>query len=304
MIEEANVPLPCHEEAWTATDAESWLIAMHRHTSKCTPDGRPTIGEESIPRLIDALSCLTLESFEPAMIQPSKPSEPIGSLNLLGSPSQTSHRFASNPEIRRLGTFANLVLQHCGKIAFKNPQLMGTLIRCWTRSVPQIHPKEKEEEKNSNGEHTPPRLSSVIEWSGSDSHTSNQQVWDDLYTPPPLLTTTSRLYAHFETRKHRYCSSCMRWYICVCISLSLVLWALLVSRMSRVAVMSCYKKRLVSRVCLSDLLCACLVCECLLCWSLWWDDQTECHCLTWKIQSVWAHGRQLTSPLLHEDQYI
>lgn len=130
MIEEANVPLPCHEEAWTATDAESWLIAMHRHTSKCTPDGRPTIGEESIPRLIDALSCLTLESFEPAMIQPSKPSEPIGSLNLLGSPSQTSHRFASNPEIRRLGTFANLVLQHCGKIAFKNPQLMGTLIRC------------------------------------------------------------------------------------------------------------------------------------------------------------------------------
>lgn len=122
--------------------------------------------------------------------------------------------------------------------------------------------------------------------------------------PPPLLTTTSRLYAHFETRKHRYCSSCMRWYICVCISLSLVLWALLVSRMSRVAVMSCYKKRLVSRVCLSDLLCACLVCECLLCWSLWWDDQTECHCLTWKIQSVWAHGRQLTSPLLHEDQYI
>ncbi|KAG0151417.1 hypothetical protein CROQUDRAFT_86836 [Cronartium quercuum f. sp. fusiforme G11] len=130
MAQDADVPLPCHEEAWNAPDAESWLVAMYRHTSKCLTDGKPAIGEESLPSLTDALAALSLGPAAcptPAALA-SVQCNLTGSSTALPPSCQNGLLPLTPPQIRQLGSFANVVLSHCEKMSNKNPQFAGTLI--------------------------------------------------------------------------------------------------------------------------------------------------------------------------------
>ncbi|EGG12762.1 uncharacterized protein MELLADRAFT_87021 [Melampsora larici-populina 98AG31] len=144
-IQDANIPLPCHEEAWTAPDPESWLIAMYKHTSQCRPDQIPSIGEASIPLLTDALAALDLGSnsstdlissnnettLELEGIPRGVPTlaSPTMESMLCPSPVTRAGQLTSPPELRRLGTFANLVLGHCRKMNLQNDQFINNDLR-------------------------------------------------------------------------------------------------------------------------------------------------------------------------------
>ncbi|KAH9813058.1 hypothetical protein DFH28DRAFT_375347 [Melampsora americana] len=142
-IQDANIPLPCHEEVWTAPDAESWLIAIHKHTSRCDRDLIPSIGEASIPSLTDALASLSLETnpssdskstrkdrtIELEGIPRGAPAlaSPTMENMLCPSPVMRSGEMMSSPELSRLGKFANLVVGHCRKMNLQNHQVMNEL---------------------------------------------------------------------------------------------------------------------------------------------------------------------------------
>lgn len=143
-IQDANIPLPCHEEVWTAPDAESWLVAMYKHTSKCEIDQTPSIGEGSIPLLTDALAALSLgtnpstdlisgnNNQSPMELEgvprgaPALASPPMQSM-LCPSPVTRAGQLTTPPELRKLGRFANLVIGHCRKMNLQNNQFINDL---------------------------------------------------------------------------------------------------------------------------------------------------------------------------------
>ncbi|KAA1090944.1 hypothetical protein PGT21_018660 [Puccinia graminis f. sp. tritici] len=111
-LSETNLPLPCHEEIWTARSSEEWAQAARKHAMCCWLDNMQTsesfvdrtniqqvVGEQSIPLLSEALAALHISDST------SQINQSIPDIHRVG---------ASRLTVRaeRLGCFAKTVIHH------------------------------------------------------------------------------------------------------------------------------------------------------------------------------------------------
>ncbi|WAQ83200.1 hypothetical protein PtA15_3A569 [Puccinia triticina] len=111
-LSEANLPLPCHEDLWTAKSSEEWAQAARKHAMCCWLDNMQTsesffantniqevAGEQSIPLLSEALAALHISDAT------SQTKPPIPDIHCVGTSRLTVRA-------ERLGCFAKTVIYH------------------------------------------------------------------------------------------------------------------------------------------------------------------------------------------------